>query len=649
MSFKIPIGGSGGEGGTAALTDYTISKVVDIVSDRIQYLDGIASEYRLKLAQSLADLKGIQIDEVGDPPPLSTPTLPHPVYDIGELPTMNATPPVMPGDLPQPDFGTLLDNLDVGEMDALPEPPALLPINLPDAPGAISVSAPLRPDIDTAVDFPDSPAVALPEMEALLEIKLPDFDFPILPDFDGQPPTADHLVVPNVFINWAEPVYKSELYDELLAEVRRELAGGTGLHPYVEDAIFSRSRDRQHELTRAAVEEAFTQWASRNFTMPPGMLVKNVNVAQEQGRLKEAELNRDIMIEAAKWEIENLRFAVQQGIALEGLNMNLFENMAKRLFEVARFQAEAQINVFNAQVNLFNAQNAAFQTLAMVYKTKLEGVQAKVATYKTMVDAQSVLSQINVQRVEVFKARLQAVLSNVEVFKALMEGAKIRTEAIRTQLELYKTDVQVFAETIAAEKVRFDAYKAQVDAETSKAHMLDAQARAYASTVQGLSAKADIKVKAVQARIEAVKAHVQKYGADVEGYKAKVDGALKQATFTTELFRAQVDAYKAKTQAVVSTAEVDGKYAEMTTRTNIAYAEMQIKQYQAKIERAMKEAGIALEAAKAMGQYTSQLAAGAMSALHLTTSLSGQGSAGTQTSYGVQNQVSESHNHQYEM
>ena len=52
----------------------------------------------------------------------------------------------------------------------------------------------------------------------------------------------------------------------------------------------------------------------------------------------------------------------------------------------------------------------------------------------------------------------------------------------------------------------------------------------------------------------------------------------------------------------------------MHTRTSIAYAGLQMQEYQAKMQHAVQQAQIALEAAKAMGSFSAQLAAGAMSA-----------------------------------
>lgn len=603
-----------------------LAKAIEFVGSKLGELGDTADSYEAKLTAALADLGNIKVEDVAPPPALSAPSFPPLDVALDDIPTLDVSPVVKPGAPVMDSIDALLADLDVGDMDALPDAPALIPINLPDAPGPISVPAPTRPSIDTTVTLPDAPSVVLPELEQLLAITIPDFVFPVLPDFDGVPPDPSAITVPNVFINWAEPTYASEVMDDLQEQVREMMAGGTGLPPAVEDALFSRARERLDAETNKAVQEAHETWAGRGFSMPPGMLAKAVSVAQQEGRLKKAELNRDILVEAAKWEIENIRFAVQQGMALEQLTMNLFENTAKRLFEVARFQAESQIKVFDAQVSLFNAQNAAFNTLAQVYKTKLDGALAKLQAYKTAIEGQALIGQINTQKVEVYKARLQAVMSNVEVYKAMMQGAQVRADAIKTQLEAYKADVQVFAEQINAEKVKFDAYETQVKAETAKAGMLDAQARAYASTIQGLASKADIRAKGVQLRMDAAKVHVQKFLANVDGYKAELDAALKEAGFVTEVFRSRVDAWRAKAGAVTTVAEAEIRNNDMVTRTNIAYSEMQIKEHESRIQKAIQTAQIALEAAKAMGAYSAQLAAGAMSAMHVSASVSGTGS-----------------------
>ncbi|MFV3093498.1 hypothetical protein ACNJYG_23840 [Pseudomonas sp. GW6] len=625
--------------------DSIIGVAVDTVTDKINDLDALADKYSAELSAALADIGNIQVADVPAPTRPQAPDIQPPATNLGEMPSYAPPPlllPEVPGGL---NIDDLLADLDVGDMDDLPDPPVMIPINIPNAPGMAAIPAPVRPVIDTTVDIPEPPVFTMPEMEALEQISLPDFEFPELPTFDATPPDANGITVPDVFINWAEPAYESELLDELQGKVSSMMAGGTGLPAAVEDALFSRARERDSAETRRAVQEASDTWAARGFSMPPGMLAKQVEVIREQGRLRAAELNRDIMVEAAKWEIENIRFAVQQGMALEQLTTNLHENMAKRLFEVARFQAEAQINVFNARISLFNAQNSAFETLAQVYRTKLDGEISKLTAYKTAIDGQVALGQINQQRVDVFKAKLDAVQSNVDVYKALMQGAQVRAETIKIQFDAYRADVQAFAEQIGAEKVKFDAYQAQVQGEAAKAGAFDSQARAYASTIQGLTGKADIKVKGAQLRMDAARTKVSKFLADVDGYKATLQANLSQVQYVTTAFGAQVDAWRAQASANVADAEMQSRFADMNTRTNIAYAEMQMSEYTAKMQNAVQQAQIALESAKAVGQYTAQLAAGAMSAAHVSASISGSGSASSSDSNSTS--TSTSHNYSY--
>lgn len=625
---------------------YAMHTAVNVVTEKMAALNALSDKYSGELQSALSTLGSIRMDDVSQPAIITPTATPVPAINVGDAPIYTPGALVMPADPVAPNIDALLSALDVGDMDELPDAPVMPTLNLPNAPGMAAIPLPVRPSIDTNVDIPVAPALVTPEMEALEQLTIPAFEFPVLPDFDGQPPTAN-FAVPNVFINWAEPEYESELLPELLAKVRAMMQGGTGLPPAIEDALFSRARERDSTETQRAVQEAVDTWAARNFTMPPGMLAKQVDAAREQGRLKAAELNRDILVEAAKWEIENIRFAVTQGMALEQLTMNLYDNTCKRLFEVARFQAEAQISVFNAQIGLFNAQNSAFQTLAQVFRTRLDGALAKLQAYKTAIEGQLALGQINQQRVDVFKAKWAGVQAAVEHFNGVMRGAQVRADVIKNQFDAYRADVQAYAEQVGAEKVKFDAYESQVKGETAKAGMLDSLARAYSSTIQGLASKAEIRAKGVQLRMDAARVRLQKHSSDTDVFRAKLQASLSQVQYGTQVFQALVDGWRAKSQASISETEMRSRFADMNTRTNIAFSEMQMSAYSANINKAYQQAQIALEASKATGQFSAQLAAGAMSALHVSASVSGSGSQSDSYSRSQSESTSTSHNYSY--
>lgn len=625
--------------------DSILGVAVDTVTNKIYDLDVLADKYSTELSKALADIAAVNVAAVPAPVPIVLPPAAPPPYALEDQPTFNPSGLEVPVAPPTVDINSLLSKLEIGDIGSVPDAPDPIVINVPEAPGMADVPVPVRPDVDTAIEIPDAPTLAMPEMEQLEQITIPDFTFPVLPTFDETPPNASGIVVPSAFINWAEPAYESESLDQIQAKVSAMMEGGTGLPVPVENALFARARERDSAETTRQLQEVTDAWASRGFSLPQGVLIKQQDTIREQGRLKSAELNRDIMIEAAKWEIENIRFAVQQGIALEQITQNMFENMVKRAFEVVRFKAEAEISVFNAQISLFNAQNQAFETLAQVYRTKLDGAIAHLTAYKTAVDGQVALGQINQQRVEVFKAKLDAVQSSVEVYKALMQGASVRAETIKNQFDAYRADVQAYSEQINAEKVKFDAYESRIKGEQAKAGVYDSQARAYASTIEAAATRADIKVKQSQLYMDAARTKISKFLADVDMYKADVDAGLRKVQYETGVFQTQVDAWRSKASVNIADAEMQSRYTDMNTRTNIAFAEMQMSEYQARIQSAIQEAQIYLEASKAVGQYTAQLAAGALSAAHVSASISGSGSASSSDSRSESR--SESHNYNY--
>lgn len=625
--------------------DGVMDAAITTVMDQMDKLDSVSARYRNELSQSLAGIKEVTVTQVDPPTRMPAPETPVPNIDLTGAPQFTAIALEKPA-LPEfQNIENLLSELNLDDLN-MPEAPVMPTIELPSAPGMAEIPLPARPQIDTDIQLPESPTLDLPEMDTLKEIEIPVFEFPELPDFDGVPPSISEITVPNVFIEWDEPKYESEILDELKQHISKGIKeGGTGLPAPIEEALFNRARSRESKESSRAVQEAVNDWSTRNFSMPPGMLVKQVASIREQGQLRASELNRDILIEASKMEIEQLRFLVQQGMSLEQMTSNIFQNVTNRLFEIARYNAESKINVFNAQIAFFNAQNETFGVLSGVYKTKLDGALAKLSAYKTAVDAQVAIGQVNEQYVQVYRAKMDAVLSNVEVYKALVQGASVRADVIKNQFDSYRSDVQAYSEQINAEKVKVEAYEAQIRGESTKANLFDTQARAYASTIQGVQAKASVKGQQIQLKMEAARVWIGKYQADLETYKAELQANLSEVQQNTAAFSAEVDAWRATTGMEVSQAEMQSRYADMNTRTNIAYAEMQLKEFEAKMQKAIQEANIALESAKAMGQYTSQLAAGAMSAAHVSASISGSGSASTSSS--TSNSKSESHNYNY--
>lgn len=736
-----------------------------------------------------------------DPPPtidtsIALPTRP----DLDLSVSMPSAPTINEPDLPvKPAFDTSITL------------PTLEPID--------KLNAPVRPDVDLGIELPTEFDIELPELEELEKLELPDFKVPEDSFETSEHPYTEldinlyHEENPNWDKWWEEPdKYESKMFDALMKKSEDMLKNpqNFGLPDAVVRALFDKPRERISQEVERSVQEAHNTFAARGFSMPNGMLAKQVNVARQEGQMKVSELNRDIFMEASKYQIEALRFAVQQGMALEQRAYDRHLETVKRLFEVAKYNVEASFRVYEYHYTLFNTQNEGFKSLVETYRTKLDMF---IDGIKLELEAVAAKGQINAQELEVYRAKLAGVTADGELFKTKMLAVQMRVDIIKAQFDVYKTDMQAFAEQLGAERIKlevfetemkgeqakismvqtqadiyakeiqaygsqldagrlkleifksqidaetaklsvadiqakiystdisaygsavgaekikvemyeaglrgeaikagimqteagiyetdvraetgkaeagrlkiavfeaevkakqaelgvgetqakiystdmdafktqtdaqrlhFDAFDSQVKAETAKAQIYDSTVRAFASRVQSWAATGEVKVKQAQINIDAARAYVTTYLADVDGFKAELQANLSEVQYNTEVFKAQADGWKSQVDANIADSEMQAKYTDMNTRTNLAYAEMQMGEYNAKMTQATEQARIALEAAKASGQYTAQLAAGAMSAAHVSASISGSGSAGISSSDSESE--STSHNYSY--
>jgi hypothetical protein len=605
------------------------AEAVDQVVSTMNYLRSQADDFSAQASAILESLQGIEIDDPGVVPEVTIPRTdavidwPTPDSIDIELGDLSGVVPEVPP----------TEAINTSVSFVTPEfTPSVSDIFIPDAPAPIDTSGvPARPAINTAVELPATPSFDMPAMDSLVDIVIPSFTAPTLPTFTDTAPVFSDAA-PSVLVNWTEPAYASENFDEVKAVIQRMFAGGTGLPPVIEQQMFDRARGRLDITARKSVVEAFDTFANKGFTMPPGMLVEQVNAAREDNQLAANAQERDIRVLVAEKEIENMRFAVQQGLAAENIIFNIFNNAALRGFEAAKFTVEAQITLFNAKVSLFNALTGAYQTNAQVYKYKLDAELAALDVYRLQLEGAKLTGDINLQKVQVYNARVQALMSQVEIFKAQMDGARVQADVARTQIEGYRADVQAYAERIGAEKSRFDAYKTQVEGEVAKVGVYDAQARVFASLVAAEAAKADVRVKSIQADIEKMQAVTQRFTASVDRSKADLQGKLglveakaRTAGLNIQFMSAQSDANRAKSEATI-------RIGEQQLQTNLALAQSLIKRYEVMLEKAVKEADLKARSMQAAGQMASTLAGGAMAAQHVQASISSSAGESVSTS-----------------
>ncbi len=582
----------------------------------------------------------------------NTATPPH--YELPEIPEFRPISepepgdPNLMGDVVYPTLPGYVDlsaslGLDLSAFDiTIPEFVIPAPVVFPDSPAPLDASGkPDRPDFDLDITIPVAPDLVMPSLGELSEIVIPEFTFPELPTFDGVAPTFDGTT-PNTNLIWSEPVYSSESLDDLTAQVRSMLAGGTGLPANIQSALFDAARSREAMTALEAEQGAFDTFAGKGFSMPPGMLSAAVAKAREKSRDAQNTLSRDLLSKAAQWEIENIRVAVEKGLGLETLLVNQFNNMAQRTYEAAKFRVESDLKLFDVFVNLFNAKQGAFKVLADVFQIKTTAALATLEVFKAQIQAAIAKGQLNEQVVKVYQAQLQGVTSLVEVFKAKMQGAQLQSDVVKNLISAYGEDVKAWAAKIGAEKERFAAYYELMHGKSEQSRAIEWQARAYEATLRGLEAKGANKIRFVEAKINAIRASVDKQRAGIEYEMGRTRASLEAIQARSAAFSADTQRYTAEIQGLNESRRVSLSVSEQRLRNNLAYYEALLKEYDASQSRLLDELKIKEAALDAAARTTAAVAAGAMSAIHVQASVHGNASISDSASYNVNHNFQDS-------
>ena len=522
--------------------------------------------------------------------------------------------------------------------------PAITSFEVPNPPSPIVVNdAPIRPTINQIV-LPERPTLPNVPAPNLITLTIPQVTFPTLPTLDAGAEPQYEGPTPSAAFDYTEPTYNGMVLTELVAQIKRWLSGGTGMHPAVEAALFDRARGREDMTARKAIDDTHAAFAARGYDLPPGALVQAVSEVIERNQLASATLSREILVKSAEWEQENLRQAVAQGIAAETMLIGLHNAAAQRALDAATQRVQSEIALVNVYVALFNAKQAARSVKIQIFEAQLRAALAPLEAAKLAIEAEALKGQINEQAIRAYAAQLDAVKNLVEIYRADISASQAQAEIEKTKADIFRTEVQAWAERIAARKVEFDAYDSQTRAAAARAGMYESGARAFAATVDAFGTTENIKLGRINARRDALLASVQKWDSAVRGESDRVRAEVSEIQAKAEGFRADLSRYAAELQADSSERSLRVQWIEARLRNVLGGIQIASEQYNNSQARLLQQAQILAEALKAQGAMGAQLSAGAMSAMHVQASLSGNGSASGSSS----NSYSESHNYNHE-
>jgi hypothetical protein len=210
-----------------------------------------------------------------------------------------------------------------------------------------------------------------------------------------------------------------------------------------------------------------------------------------------------------------------------------------------------------------------------------------------------------------------------------IELYKQRVVQYNSLLEAFKSDVMAYKTSIEAEAVRAEAYKARIAGLQTIASIDESRVKLYTGHIAAIEQLVNVyntEVKAVATMYEAEKTKIEGFKVQVEAYSASIDAVTKK-------YLAGVEGYKSYVQAWVASADSQTKLLDLKSRGDIAELEATLKAWEIQMKLIQESTNVKLEALKTVAQTSSNLAAGALSAIHASVSDSYNNSYSTSKNY----------------
>jgi len=598
--------------------------ITSFVQGQIDFAEGIVDESKALAFDAISALKGIQLlipDHI-------IPILPAPNLDFTYDPDYD---PVNP-----PSFGSV-DNWTLGgppdyegdrtiTVPKIPDfDPSYTSLYIPPAPPYVPPKEPGDPPEVGDPEFPPAPPDVPIPVPGFSQINLPPTPDITIPDFVPEFPEFD-LPPPPVAFDWTEPVYTREIIDSILAQIETFLAGGTGIRPDVQEALFNRASEREDRIAVQSIQEVTDEYAARGYTLPPGLLSKRIAAIRLDRDLKKQGISREILIKAMDVEIENLRFAVTAGIQAEELFVRLFLAAAERSFLAVRLAVEYSLQLYSYLVEVFKVRQEEVKTRAMVYEAQVRAALGQIEIYKAQIEGELAKVQIDQAKVDLYKGRIEAEKVKVEKYEAQIRAEATKLEAARIQIQGYAALVDVYVAQVNAQKLKFDAYDSRIRGELGKASIVESEARAYAAEIQGIGTGVNAEARSVEAQTGIYAAEIQAYVAESESLSRK--GQIQLGRIQAQLagYQAYTQRYNSATAREEAQSRLELAAWDSVTRNQLGYYQTQIAKYELDARLLTEQARIALGAASEEGGLASTIIGGALAAMHVGASISGSGS-----------------------
>jgi len=324
------------------------------------------------------------------------------------------------------------------------------------------------------------------------------------------------------------------------------------------------------------------------------MLNPQVEADIWQRDLERIQQNLQDSVDKATGQWAKMGFDIPDGFLasmLIPLNVEYYNKLSDRSREIAVKQAELE-------------QQGVFKSMEIATKLEEVIITSHHTYAQRAFDASKATAELTIK---IFETRIAKFNALLETFKVDVDQWKTQIEGVLAQANIYKTQIEGLSLIEQINETKVKIYTSQLSAVATMVEVFKTQ------------------VQAVATEYEAEKVKIERYKSQVEAYVAAIDGITKKYGNT-------IEGYKAFIQAWVASSDSQTKLAEIGTKAQIAEVEAAIKEWEIEMRIIEEEIGLKQKALETVAQTASNLAAGALAAIHTSAQVSDSSSEQISTS-----------------
>ena len=394
--------------------------------------------------------------------------------------------------------------------------------------------------------FPSPPSITQPSVGSLLALTMPSIptiEMPVLnvtpPDYSFTPPTNWSFAVGDVFIT-DDPMIQAVM-NRLYNNIKY---GGTGLSADIEQAIWQRDLERNNQQLLDSTDKVTSMWAKKGFSLPDGQLAHSLSEVQKEFMNRLIDRSREISIKQAELEQKNLFQSMEMAVKLADTLINGLIRFQELVFKGQEATAKFANEFIDLQIKTYIAKLDGYKTTAQVFETLIRAQIAKADLYKSQIEGQLAIGQINEQTVKIYAEQIQANMALVDIYKAQVQAMTAELESDKIVIEANKLQLDAWAKTA---EVQIEYYRAQV--------------AYYGAEGQINVSAADLYSKQVEAQVRALQ---EAQTVTERSYEAAERSAIAKA---------QVMMEAARGIATAAASMAAGAMAAMSAHAGITYSE----------------------------------------------------------------------------